>query len=150
MSPKCYNSLNQKKKPKCEVSDEGCTTCKQALVAYFKAKEVAKKKRKKNNRKSAAKSRQKKKEKSSNIRAEHTALIRQQKDQESYLNQLAQDKIQLWQLIKKKIHERNSRREVIAHELAKELVKCPKDILNHLQHEIAASINPNTPPNNTH
>ena len=150
MSPKCYNSLNQKKKPKCEVSDEGCTTCKQALVAYFKAKEVAKKKRKKNNRKSAAKSRQKKKEKSSNIRAEHTALIRQQKDQESYLNQLAQDKIQLWQLIKKKIHERNSRREVVAHELAKELVKCPKDNLNHLQHEIAASINFHTLPNNTH
>ena len=132
------------------MNNEGCTTCKEALVAYFKAKEIAKMKRKKNNRKSAAKSRQKRKEKSANIVAEHTALIQQQKDQESYFNQLAQDKMQLRQLIKKKMHERNSRREVMAQELAKELVKCPKDNLNHLQDEIAASINPGTPIYNTH
>ena len=78
MSPKCYNSINNKKKPRCEVNNEGCTTCKEALVAYFKAKEIAEEKRKKNNRKSAAKSRQKKKEKSANIAAEHSALIQQQ------------------------------------------------------------------------
>ena len=76
--------------------------------------------------------------------------IARKKDQESYLSQLAQNEMQLRQLIKKKIHERNSRREVIAHELAKELMKCPKDILNHLQHEIAASINSHTLPNNIH
>ena len=131
------------------MNNEGCTTCKEALVAYFKAKEIAKMKRKKNNRKSAAKSRQKKKEKSANIVAEHTALIQQQKDQESYFYQLARDKMQLRQLIKKKMHERNSRREVMAQELAKELVKCPKDNLNYLQEEIAASINPGTPIYNT-
>ena len=119
-------------------------------MAYFKAREIAKVKRKENNRKSAAKSRQKKKEKSANIVAEHTALIQQQKDQESYFYQLARDKMQLRQLIKKKMHERNSRREVMAQELAKELVKCPKDSLNHLQNEIAASINPGTPLNSTH
>ena len=89
-------------------------------------------------------------EKFSNIVAEHTALIQQQKDQESYFYQLARDKMQLRQLIKKKMHERNSRREVMAQELAKELVKCPKDNLNHLQDEIAASINPGTPIYNTH
>ena len=119
-------------------------------MAYFKAKEIAKMKRKKNNRKSAAKSRQKKKEKSANIVAEHTALIQQQKDQESYFYQLARDKMQLRQLIKKKMHERNSRREVMAQVLAKELVKCPKDSLNHLQNQIAASINSGTPFNSTH
>ena len=97
------------------MNNEGCTTCKKALVAYLKAREIAGIKRKKNNRQSAARSRQKRKEKSANIVAEHTALIRQEKDQESYLNQLAQDKMQLRQRIKKKIHERNSRREVIAH-----------------------------------
>ena len=132
------------------MNDEGCTTCKSALVAYFKAKETARMRTKKKNREAAAKSRRKRKEKFAKIVAEHAALIRKQKNQESYLNQLAKDKMQLRQLIKKKTHERNSRREVIAHELAKELVKCPKDVLNHLQHEIAASINPNTPPNNTH
>ena len=150
MSPKCYNSPNNKKKPRCKVNNEGCTTCKKALVAYFKAREIAGMKRKKNNRKSAARSRQKRKEKSANIVAEHTALIQQQKDQESYFYQLARDKMQLRQLIKKKMHERNSRREVMAQELAKELVKCPKDNLNHLQDEIAASINPGTPIYNTH
>ena len=72
------------------------------------------------------------------------------KDQESYFNQLAQDKMQHRQLIKKKMHERNSRREVMAQELAKELVKCPKDSLNHLQNEVAASINSGTPFNSTH
>ena len=118
-------------------------------MAYFKAREIAKVKRKENNRKSAAKSRQKKKEKSANIVAEHTALIQQQKGQESYFNQLAQDNMQLRRLIKKKMHERNSRREVVAQELAKELVKCPKDNLNHLQEEIAASINPGTTIYNT-
>ena len=150
MSPKCHSSINNKKKPKCEVNDEECTTCKEASVAYFKAREIAKVKRKENNRKSAAKSRQKKKEKSANIVAEHTALIQQQKGQESYFNQLAQDNMHLRRLIKKKMHERNSRREVMAQELAKELVKCPKDSLNHLQNEIAASINPGTPLNSTH
>ena len=118
-------------------------------MAYFKAREIAKVKRKENNRKSAARSRQKRKEKSANIVAEHTALIQQQKDQESYFYQLARDKMQLRQLIKKKMHERNSRTEVMAQELAKELVKCPKDNLNHLQDEIAASINPGTPIYNT-
>ena len=131
------------------MNNEGCPTCKKALVAYFKAREIAGMKRKKNNRKSAARSRQKRKEKSANIVAEHTALIQQQKDQESYFYQLARDKMQLRQLIKKKMHERNSRREVVAQELAKELVKCPKDNLNHLQEEIAASINPGTPIYNT-
>ena len=131
------------------MNNEGCTTCKKALVAYFKAREIAGMKRKKNNRKSAARSRQKRKEKSANIVAEHTALIQQQKDQESYFYQLARDKMQLRQLIKKKMHERNSRREVMAQELAKELVKCPKDNLNYLQEEIAASINPGTPIYNT-
>ena len=150
MSPKCYNSLNNKKKPRCKVNNEGCTTCKKALVAYFKAREIAGMKRKKNNRKSAARSRQKRKEKSANIVAEHTALIQQQKDQESYFYQLARDKMQLRQLIKKKMHERNSRREVMAQVLAKELVKCPKDSLNHLQNQIAASINSGTPFNSTH
>ena len=150
MSPKCYNSLNHKKKPRCEVSDEGCTSCKEALVAYFQAKEIAKMKRKKNNRKSAAKSRKKRMEKFANIVAEHRGLVQQQKDQESFLNQLAQDKMRIRQLIKKKIQERNSRRTVIAHELAKELVKCPKDVLNHLQHQIAASMDPNNPLNSTH
>ena len=58
--------------------------------------------------------------------------------------------MQLRQLIKKKIHERNSRREVISQELAKELVKCPKDSLNHLQNEVAASINPGTPLNSAY
>ena len=149
MSPNCYNSLNNKKKPRCKVNNEGCTTCKKALVAYFKAREIAGMKRKKNNRKSAARSRQKRKEKSANIVAEHTALIQQQKGQESYFNQLAQDNMQLRRLIKKKMHERNSRREVMAQELAKELVKCPKDNLNYLQEEIAASINPGTPIYNT-
>ena len=131
------------------MNNEGCITCKKALVAYFKAREIAGMKRKKNNRKSAARSRQKRKEKSANIVAEHTALIQQQKDQESYFYQLARDKMQLRQLIKKKMHERNSRREVMAQELAKELVKCPKDNLNYLQEEIAASINPGTPIYNT-
>ena len=150
MSPKCYNSLNHEKKPKCEVSDDGCAICKKALVAYLKAKETARMRRKKKNRESAARSRKRRKEKSAKIVEEHTALIQQKKDQESYLSQLTQNKMQLRQLIKKKIHERNSRREVIAHELAKELMKCPKDILNHLQHEIAASINFHTLPNNIH
>ena len=150
MSPRCYNSPNQKKKPKCKVSDDGCNTCKEALVAYLKAKETARMRRKKKNRESAARSRKRRKEKSAKIVEEHAALIQRKKNQESYLNQLAQDKIQLWQLIKKKIHERNSRREVVAHELAKELVKCPKDSLNHLQNEIAASINSGTPFNSTH
>ena len=118
-------------------------------MAYFKAREIAKVKRKENNRKSAAKSRQKKKEKSANIVAEHTALVQQKEGQESYFNQLTQDNMQLRRLIKKKMHERNSRREVVAQELAKELVKCPKDNLNHLQEEIAASINPGTPIYNT-
>ena len=84
------------------------------------------------------------------IEAEHEALTRQQKSQEAFLNQLAQDKFQLWQLIKKKTHERNSRREMMAHNLAKELVKCPKDILNHLEQEIATSITTDTHPNNTY
>ena len=150
MSPKCYNSPNHKKKPKCEVNDDGCTTCKEALVAYLKAKETARMRRKKKNRESAARSRRRRKEKDAKIVEEHTALIQQKKDQESYLSQLTQNKMQLRQLIKKKIHERNSRREVIAHELAKELMECPKDILNHLQYEIAASMNFHTLPNNTH
>ena len=150
MSPKCYNSPNNKKKPRCKVSNEGCTTCKKALVAYFKAREIAGIKRKKNNRKSAARSRQKRKVKSANIVAEHAALIQQQEGQKSYFYQLARDIMQLRQLIKKKIHERNSRREVISQELAKELVKCPKDSLNHLQNEIAASINPGTPLNSAY
>ena len=150
MSPRCYNSPNQKKKPKCKVSDDGCNTCKEALIAYLKAKQTARMRRKKKNRESAARSRKRRKEKSAKIVEEHTALIQQKKDQESYLSQLTQNKMQLRQLIKKKIHERNSRREVIAHELAKELMKCPKDILNHLQHEIAASINFHTLPNNIH
>ena len=132
------------------MSDDGCNTCKEALVAYLKAKETARMRRKKKNRESAARSRKRRKEKSAKIVEEHAALIQRKKNQESYLNQLAQDKIQLWQLIKKKIHERNSRREVVAHELAKELVKCPKDSLNHLQNEIAASINSGTPFNSTH
>ena len=132
------------------MNDEGCTTCKSALVAYFKAKETARRKTKKKNREAAARSRQKRKEKFAKIEAEHEALTRQQKNQESFLNQLAQDKLQLRQLIKKKTHERNSRREVMAHNLAKELVKCPKDILNHLQQEIAASITTDTHPNNTY
>ena len=150
MSPKCYNSPNQKKKPKCKVSDDGCTTCKEALVAYLKAKETARMRRKKKNRESAARSRKRRKEKSVKIVEEHAALIQRKKNQESYLDQLAQNKLQLRQLIKKKIHERNSRREVLAHGLAKELMECPKNILNHLQHEIAASINFHTLPNNTH
>ena len=132
------------------MKDEGCTTCKIALVAYFKAKEAARRKTKKKNREAAARSRQKRKEKFAKIEAEHEALTRQQKNQEAFLNQLAQDKFQLWQLIKKKTHERNSRREVMAHNLAKELVKCPKDILNHLEQEIATSITTDTHPNNTY
>ena len=88
--------------------------------------------------------------KSANIVAEHAALIQQQKGQKSYFDQLARDIMQLRQLIKKKIHERNSRREVISQELAKELVKCPKDSLNHLQNEVAASINPGTPLNSAY
>ena len=149
MSPKCYISLNHKKTPRCEVSDDGCTTCKKALVAYLKAKETVRMRRKKKNRESAARSRRRKEEKYAKIVKEHTALVQQKKNQESYLNQLTQNKLQLRQLIKKKTHERNSRREVIAHKLAKELVKCPKDILNHLQYELTASINTNTLPNNT-
>ena len=150
MSPKCYNSLNHEKKPKCEVSDDGCAICKKALVAYLKAKETARMRRKKKNRESAARSRRRKKEKYAKIMKEHIALTQRKQNQESYLNQLAQNKMQLWQLIKKKTHERNSRRELMAHELAKELMECPMDILNHLQHQIAASIIPNTLPNNTH
>ena len=132
------------------MKDGECTTCKIALVAYFKAKETARRKTKKKNREAAARSRQKRKEKFAKIEAEHEALTRQQKNQEAFLNQLAQDKFQLWQLIKKKTHERNSRREVMAHNLAKELVKCPKDILNHLEQEIATSITTDTHPNNTY
>ena len=131
------------------MKNEGCTTCKKALVAYYEAKEIAGLKRKMNNRRSAARSRQKRKEKSANIVAEHTALIQQQKNQDLYFYQLTQDTMQLRQRIKKKMHERNSRREVMAQELAKELVKCPKDSLNYLQNEIAASINPVTPLNST-
>ena len=150
MSSKCYSSPNHKKKPKCEVNNDRCTTCKVALVAYLKAKETATMRRKKKNRESAARSRRRRKEKDAKIVEEHKALIQQKQDQESYLSQLTQNKIQLRQLIKKKTHERNSRREVIAHELAKELMECPKDILNHLQYEIATSMNFHTLPNNTH
>ena len=119
-------------------------------MTYFKAKEAARGKTKKKNREAAARSRQKKKEKFAKIEAEHEALTWQQKNQEAFLNQLAQEKFQLWQLIKKKTHERNSRREVMAHNVAKELVKCPKDILNHLEQEIATSISTDTHPNNTY
>ena len=132
------------------MKDGECTTCKIALVAYFKAKEATRRKTKKKKREAAARSRQKRKEKFAKIEAEHEALTRQQKSQEAFLNQLAQDKFQLWQLIKKKTHERNSRREMMAHNLAKELVKCPKDILNHLEQEIATSITTDTHPNNTY
>ena len=121
-----------------------CTLCQEALVAYSQARKIIMIERKAKNRKSAAKSRQKRIKKISDTVVEHIALVKEQKEQQLFLDQLNEDKQKLREFIRMKIHERDSRREIIAYDLAEDLVKCPKETLSQLHHDIAKSIDPIT------
>ena len=48
------------------------------------------------------------------------------------------------EFIKMKTQERDSRKEIVAYDLAEDLIKCPEKTLNQLLQNIANSINPIT------
>ena len=143
MPAKCYKSPTHKRRPKCKrIANGMCTLCQQALVAYSQARKAVMIERKAKNPQSAAKSHDKKIQKFSDNIAEHIALKEEKREQQSLLDQLDKEKKELREFIRMKTQERESRKEIIAYDLAKDLVKCPKETLQQLHHDIAKSIDP--------